>query len=112
MDKKVKQEYKPQEPDPSSNTQRKRSGKPAITLASKTKTTTETRRYIVRLGRLTATFEVTHDAKMTFFDGPKSKQIKEYHFELSDPLVVKKVSALITECAKVALKAVKEMKHD
>lgn len=62
-------------------------------------------RYKISFGKFTATFEIDSNGKMTFYDNPNCRQIKDYHFELSDPVVVKAVAKLLGQAARVAEKA-------
>lgn len=72
-----------------------------------TKVTKVCTRYVVQTGKFMATFEVDGNGKMTFYSAPNSRQIKEYHFEGSDPAVVKAIAKLLGQAANVAEKELK-----
>lgn len=61
-------------------------------------------RYVYKSGKFIATFEVDEAGKITYYDGINSKTVKEYHFEKSDPEVVKAIAKMLGQTAKIAEK--------
>ena len=59
-------------------------------------------RYKIKTGNFIATFDINEDGKMTFYSSPQATKVKDYHFELSNPSVVKAVAKLLGQSAKVA----------
>lgn len=74
---------------------------------SRTIVTTLHTRYKLQTNKFVATFEVDSNGRMTFFKSPDSSAVKEYHFECSDPVVVKAIAKLLGQAAKVAEQQIK-----
>lgn len=72
-----------------------------------TKVTKLTTRYAIQTGNFVATFEVDRNGRMTFYTGANSRTVKEYHFESSDPKVVKAIAKLLGQAANIAEKETK-----
>lgn len=64
-------------------------------------------RYVYKSGKIIATFEVDAAGKITYYDGVDSHKVKEYHFEESDPAIVKAIAKMLGQTAKVAEKELK-----
>ena len=63
-------------------------------------------RFVYKSGKIIATFEVDPNGKITYFDSPTSNRVKEYHFEQSDPEIVKAIAKMLGQTAKIAEKEV------
>ncbi len=57
-----------------------------------------------------ATFEVDQNGKLTYYNGKDSSEVKEYHFELSSPEVVKGIAKMLGQTSKIAEKQIKDTK--